>query len=59
MRLGGPETYLKARVHSNYLKDLTVELPAIRTLEDITKWLSDLELEGETYSDAYISVADS
>lgn len=42
----------------NYLNDLTGELAGIWMLEDLTDWLQDTKLEGSTYSETYLCLAD-
>lgn len=38
----------------NYLGDLTKEFACILLLEDITEWLQEVKLEGNTYIEAYL-----
>jgi len=57
IRVGTPIVDHIRNAH-NYLDDLTAELPGIRTLEDITAWLTAVELDGNTYAETYLSLAD-
>lgn len=41
----------------NYLKDLTQELGCIWLLEDITEWLREVKLKGNTYTESYLCLA--
>jgi hypothetical protein len=41
------------------LRDLTGELACILTLEPFTEWLRELKLEGGTYTETYLSLADA
>ena len=43
----------------DYLSDLTNELACIRLLEDMAEWLRQLQLEGDTYTEAYLCLADA
>lgn len=57
VRVGTPIVNHDRNVH-DYLGDLTGELACMRMLEDVTEWLTDVELEGEDYAQAYASLAD-
>ena len=43
----------------NYLNDLSKELPCILLIEEISSWLRELTLDGNTYVEAYLSLADA
>jgi hypothetical protein len=58
IRIGTPVADHKRNSH-NYLRDLTGELACILTLEPFTEWLHDLKLQGSTYSETYLSLADA
>jgi hypothetical protein len=58
IRVGTPVADHKRNSH-NYLRDLTGELACILTLEPFTEWLHDLKLQGGTYSETYLSLADA
>jgi hypothetical protein len=57
IRVGTPLSNHIRNTH-NYLKDLTHELACIWILEDITDWLHDVKLEGTTYAETYLCLAD-
>ena len=57
IRFGTPIVDHRRNSH-NYLKDLTYELACIWLLEDITDWLHDVKLSGETYVETYLCLAD-
>ena len=57
IRVGTPVTNHKRNTH-NYLKDLTHELGCIWMLEDITEYLREVKLEGNTYIESYLCLAD-
>lgn len=42
----------------NALSDLAKEIGAIYLIEDIAQWLTELKLQGSTYSEAYLSLAE-
>lgn len=56
IRIGTPVALHKRNSH-NYLRDLAHELACIWLLEDLTEWLRDIDLEGDTYEEAYLSLA--
>jgi hypothetical protein len=58
IRVGTPTSFHKRNSH-NYFHDLLQELACIWALEDITGWLPEAELEGRTYGEAYLSLADA
>lgn len=58
IRVGTPIALHKRNSH-NYLSDLTHELACIWVLEDLTEWLCEIKLEGNTYAEAYLSLADA
>lgn len=57
VRVGTPATDHVRNSH-NYLKDLTYELGCIWMLEDITEWLREARLQGSSYSEAYLCLAE-
>lgn len=57
IRIGDPVVDHRRNSH-NYLKDVSYELACILVLEDMLKWLVDVKLEGSTYKEAYLSLAD-
>lgn len=56
VRIGTPISDHRRNSH-NYLKDAYSELICFWILEDITGWLKEVQLEGNTYEDAYISLS--
>lgn len=56
IRFGSPLADHKRNTH-NYLKDATNEMACIWTLEELTDWLVDARLEGDTYVDAFVSLS--
>jgi len=58
IRVGTPVADHKRNSH-NYLRDLTGELACVLTLEPFTEWLHDLKLQGSTYTETYLSLADA
>lgn len=58
IRVGTPVADHRRNSH-NYLRDLTGELACILTLEPFTEWLHDYKLQGGTYSETYLSLADA
>ena len=58
VRVGTPVVDHIRNTH-NYLRDLTYELGCIWLIEDITAWLKEVGLEGNTYAQAYLSLADA
>lgn len=57
IRVGTPVVNHIRNAH-DYLKDLTHELACIWVLEDITEWLCEIKLEGSTYIEMYLCLAD-
>lgn len=57
IRVGTPITDHKRNAH-NYLKDLTNELACIWIIEDLVEWLHAINLEGKTYTETYLCLAD-
>ena len=58
IRVGTPIADHKRNAH-NYLRDLAGELACIMVLEPFTEWLHDLKLEGKSYAETYLSLADA
>lgn len=58
IRVGTPAVEHIRNKH-NYLHDLTNELACIWLIEDVTLWLRELQLEGRTYAEAYLSLAEA
>jgi len=58
IRVGTPVADHKRNSH-NYLRDLTAELACILTLEPFTEWLHDLKLQGASYPETYLSLAEA
>ena len=57
IRVGTPVVN-HTRNHHKYLEDLTKEVACILLLEDITQWLQEVKLEGSTYIEVYLCLAD-
>lgn len=57
IRVGTPVTDHKRNIH-NPLKDLTHELACIWMFEDLTEWLHEVQLQGDTYAETYTCLAD-
>ncbi len=57
IRFGTPIVDHRRNSH-NYLKDLTYEIACIWLLEDVTAWLREVQLCGNTYGEAYLCLAD-
>jgi len=57
IRIGTPLTNHIRNTH-NYLKDLTHEFICIWILEDLTEWLCEVKLQGSTYIETYLCLAD-
>ena len=57
VRLGTPVAIHRRNPH-DYLRDLGQELACIRMLEDLAPWLRELRLQGSSYAEAYLSLAD-
>lgn len=47
------------RNRHNYLSDLTKELPCIWLLEDVAEWLRELRLQGKSYAETYLCLAEA
>ena len=58
LRVGAPVVNHMRNRH-NYLLDLNQELPCIWLLEDIAEWLRELRLQGKSYAEAYLCLADA
>ena len=58
IRVGTPVADHKRNSH-NYLRDLTGELACVLALEPFTEWIHGLKLQGSTYSETYLSLADA
>lgn len=58
VRVGTPVVDHIRNTH-HYLKDLTHELACIWILEDLAQWLSGLKLQGNTYGETYLCLADA
>lgn len=58
IRVGTPVADHKRNSH-NYLRDLGGEMACVFVLEAFTEWLHDLKLEGRTYPEVYLSLADA
>ena len=56
IRVGTPVALHKRNAH-DYFTDLDGEIGCIRLLEDLMPWLEEVRLEGQTYGDAYLSLA--
>ena len=57
VRVGTPVVDHVRNSH-NYLRDLSGELAGILMLEEVTRWLATVKLEGDTYAKAYLSLAE-
>ena len=57
IRAGTPIAEHRRNAH-RYLRDATQEMAGIWVLEDLLPWLADLRLDGDTYSEAYLSLSD-
>ncbi len=58
IRVGTPVANHDRNAH-NYLHDLTQEIACIMLLEDFMEWLPELQLEGSTYEETYLSLAEA
>ena len=56
IRAGTPVAEHRRNAH-RYLRDATQEMAGICVLEDLLPWLVELQLDGETYSEAYLSLS--
>lgn len=57
VRVGTPVVHHIRNPH-NHLRDLTKESACILLLEDITEWIQEVKLEGNTYIEAYMCLSD-
>lgn len=57
IRAGTPIAEHRRNAH-RYLRDATQELAGIWVLEDLLPWLADVRLDGDTYSEAYLSLSE-
>jgi hypothetical protein len=58
VRIGTPVADHRRNSH-NYMRDLAGELACIFVLEDLLEWLPNASLQGTTYFEAYLSLADA
>ena len=58
IRVGTPVADHRRNSH-NYMRDLAGELACIFVLEDLLEWLPSARLEGKTYSETYLSLANA
>jgi hypothetical protein len=58
IRVGTPAVDHRRNSH-NYLRDATAEMGCVWLVEDLTEWLTALELTGATYHETYLSLAAS
>jgi chorismate mutase len=58
IRVGDPVADHKRNAH-NHLRDAAGEMACILTLEPLTEWLHGLKLEGRTYAETYMSLAEA
>jgi hypothetical protein len=56
IRAGTPVAEHRRNAH-RYLLDATQEMAGIWVLEDLLPWLVELRLDGDTYSEAYLSLS--
>jgi Reversibly glycosylated polypeptide len=56
VRAGTPVAEHRRNAH-RYLRDATQEMAGICVLEDLLPWLVELHLDGQTYSEAYLSLS--
>lgn len=56
VRAGTPVAEHRRNTH-RYLRDATQEMAGIWVLEDLLPWLVELSLDGDTYSEAYLSLS--
>lgn len=56
IRVGTPVSNHIRNSH-NYMKDLTYELACIWILEDVTRWLCEVKLQGSSYAETYLCLA--
>jgi len=56
IRAGTPVAEHRRNAH-RYLRDATQEMAGICVLEDLLPWLVELRLDGQTYSEAYLSLS--
>lgn len=57
VRFGTPLVRHSRNSH-NYLVDLQEELACILLIEEVTEWLRELKLEGSTYQETYLNLAE-
>jgi len=58
IRVGTPVAFHRRNAH-NYLRDTTQELAGLWLLEELTQWLPEARLQGNTYSESFLSLADA
>jgi hypothetical protein len=58
VRVGTPLVNHVRNTH-NYLQDLTRELVCILLIEEIVEWLREVKLEGDTYTETYLCLAEA
>jgi hypothetical protein len=58
IRVGTPVANHNRNSH-NYLRDLAGEMACILALEPFTEWLPSVKLQGGTYAETYLSLADA
>jgi hypothetical protein len=58
VRVGTPLVNHVRNTH-NYLQDLTKELVCILLIEEIVEWLREVKLEGDTYTETYLCLAEA
>jgi len=56
VRIGTPVANHIRNTH-NCMKDATLELAAICIIEELSEWLRELKISGNTYEEAYLSLA--
>lgn len=57
VRAGTPVAEHRRNAH-RYLGDATQEMAGVWVLEDLLPWLAETRLDGQTYSEAYLSLSD-
>lgn len=58
IRVGTPIAEHRRNAH-DYFRDLAAEFACIWLLEDFTEWLREAKLQGSTYAETYLSLADA
>jgi Reversibly glycosylated polypeptide len=58
IRVGTPVADHRRNSH-DYMRDLAGELGCIQILEDLMRWLPGVKLQGSTYEETYLSLADA